>query len=59
VKADAAIVRALKAGQKGYRTLAAGAAADDSGKFAAGRRQVAKADRALKKALAQLSKQPQ
>jgi hypothetical protein len=59
VKADRAIFAALKAGQKGYQTLAAGAAADNGGKYAAGRRQVAKADRALKKALAQLSKQPQ
>ena len=57
-RADAAIFAALKAGQKGYSTLAAGAAGDDSAKFAAGKRQVAKADRALRKALAQLSNQP-
>jgi hypothetical protein len=58
-KAQAAIAAALRAGQKGYLTLAGGAASGSKSRYGAGKRQVAKADAALKKALAQLSKQPQ
>jgi hypothetical protein len=58
-EADAAILAALRDGQKGYETLAAGASAGNKSRYAAGERQVKKADAALEKALASLSKQPQ
>jgi hypothetical protein len=58
-KAHAAILAALRGGQKGYAALAAGAASGNSSRYAAGKRQVAKADAALEKALSQLAKQPQ
>ena len=41
------ILAALKAGQKGYLTVAAGAAAGDRGRYAQGEKQVKKADAAL------------
>jgi hypothetical protein len=52
---DAAILAALRAGQKGYLTVAAGAASGSGGRYKAGARQVKKADAALQKALRQLS----
>ena len=58
-EADRAILAALRDGQKGYETVAAGASAGNKSRYAAGERQVKKADAALEKALAGLSKQPQ
>jgi hypothetical protein len=58
-EADAGILAALRAGQKGYETVAAGASGGDRGRYASGERQVKKADAALRKALGGLSKQPQ
>jgi hypothetical protein len=58
-KADAAILAALRAGQKGYETVAAGASSGSKGRYAAGEQEVKKADAALTKALAALAKQPQ
>jgi hypothetical protein len=57
--ADAAILAALRDGQKGYLTIASGAAGEDAGEYRSGERQVKKADAALEKALKQLEKQPQ
>jgi hypothetical protein len=58
-EADRAILAALRDGQKGYETLAAGASSGNKSRYASGERQVKKADAALEKALASLSKQPQ
>jgi hypothetical protein len=57
--ADAAILAALRAGQKGWTTVASGAADEDAGQYRSGERQVKKADAALAKALKQLQNQPQ
>jgi hypothetical protein len=57
--ADAAILAALRAGQRGYLQLAAATAGGNTGKYAAAKGQIAKADAALQKALKQLQTSPQ
>jgi hypothetical protein len=58
-QADAKILAALRDGQKGYTTMAAGAAADNKSRYRQGTSQVKKADAALEKALKQLENVPQ
>jgi hypothetical protein len=57
--ADKAILDALRDGQKGWATVASGAAASDRGRYNSGERQVKKADRALARGLKQLQNTPQ
>jgi hypothetical protein len=56
--ADAGILAALRAGQSGYTSLATAAASGNGGRYAAARGKIAKADKALQKALQQLQSSP-
>jgi hypothetical protein len=57
--ADAAILAALRAGQRGYAGLAAGAASGNKARYNAAQSTIKKADAALQAALKLLSSQPQ
>jgi hypothetical protein len=57
--ADAAILAALRAGQRAYTALAVAAASGNSGKYAAAQGQIRRADGALQKALQLLQSSPQ
>jgi hypothetical protein len=57
--ADAAILASLRAGQRGYAALAAGAASGNKARYNAAQSTIKKADAALQAALKLLSSQPQ